>query len=155
MWSVLLLAAWLLLPGLVVRPDPTLTPGAVASTNTREVCAVGYAGKHRNVSDKTKRAVYAAYGIPITGRFRTSKAGTRVWQSDNEVDHLIALELGGSNALTNLWIESYGTKTYNAHTKDALERILRSLVCSGQVPLAQAQTEMAADWIAAYHRYVK
>ena len=54
-----------------------------------------YAHSVRNVSAATKRAVYAEYGIAShqPGKY--------------EVDHLISLELGGSNDIRNLWPESY------------------------------------------------
>ena len=71
-----------------------------------------------------------------------------------EVDHLISLELGGSNSIRNLWPESYVTQPLNAHVKDRLENKLHELICSGQVPVEQAQKEIAADWTKAYEKYV-
>ena len=68
------------------------------------------------------------------------------------MDHLIALELGGSNRLKNLWPEPYDI-TWNAHVKDRLENRLHKLVCTGQLDLATAQTAIATDWIGAYKRY--
>jgi hypothetical protein len=44
-----------------------------------------------------KRKVYAEYGI------------THHEPSEFEVDHLISLELGGSNSIRNLWPESRRT----------------------------------------------
>ena len=43
---------------------------------------------------------------------------------------------------------------WNAHLKDKLEDRLHALVCAGKMPLAQAQHEIAADWITAYQKYV-
>jgi hypothetical protein len=71
-----------------------------------------------------------------------------------EVDHLISLELGGSNSIRNLWPESYITQPLNARVKDRVENKLHQLVCAGTVPLEQAQKEIAADWTAAYVQYV-
>jgi len=42
---------------------------------------------------------------------------------------------------------------WNAHTKDALEDHLRSMVCNGQLELATAQHEIASNWVAAYKKY--
>ena len=49
----------------------------------------------------------------------------------HEVDHLISLELGGSNAIRNLWPEPYAGR-WGARTKDVLENRLHDLVCEGQ-----------------------
>ncbi len=43
---------------------------------------------------------------------------------------------------------------WNADVKDELEAILARQVCSGRVPLAEAQRAIAADWTAAYNRFV-
>ncbi len=64
---------------------------------------------------------------------------------------LIALELGGSNRVTNLWPEPYEI-TWNAHVKDRLENRLHELVCAGRLDLATAQRAIATDWIEAYKR---
>ena len=148
-----LLALLLLGPPLV--PDARLTPGAVATTNASDVCRPGYASAHRTVTLKTKLAVYDAYGLKPIGRYRTSEAGVRVWQSDYEVDHLISLQLGGSNDPRNLWIESYRTPRYNAHAKDALENRLHWLVCVDRsLTLVEAQRTIRVDWIAAYEAFI-
>jgi hypothetical protein len=71
----------------------------------------------------------------------------------HEVDHLVSLELGGSNAITNLWPEPYAGR-WGAHTKDAIENKLRDLVCAGRLSLADAQHREATNWVAAYRRYI-
>ncbi len=123
-------------------PDPKLTPGDVLPVGLADIQVKGYSSKVRNVPIEVKRQVYASYGIAhwVTGQY--------------EVDHLIPLSLGGSNSTKNLWPESYLTSPWNAHTKDALEDKLLSLVRSGKVDLHQAQQEIAANWITAYKKYV-
>jgi hypothetical protein len=37
--------------------------------------------------------------------------------------------------------------------KDALENRLREMVCDGSLDLAEAQREIAGNWIAAYKKY--
>ena len=69
------------------------------------------------------------------------------------MDHLISLELGGSNSLKNLWPESY-QGAWNAHVKDRLENRLHALVCAGQLDLKTAQHAIATNWIAAYQQYL-
>ena len=41
---------------------------------------------------------------------------------------------------------------WNADRKDKLEEKLCYLACDGKVPLAEAQREIATDWIAAYRK---
>lgn len=130
----------LLLLALVLRaPDATLTPGATRQVTLHDLCTPGSSGKARAVSAKTKRAVYARYHVtPRPGAF--------------EVDHLISLELGGSNDIANLWPQPYFGKV-NAHDKDALENKLHALVCRGAVSLDEAQRAIASDWTAALAKY--
>ena len=96
----------------------------------------------RNVPAEMKLEVYEEYGVTSHG------------SGDYEVDHLIPLELGGSNSIKNLWPESHRTSPWNAQVKDRLEGKLHELVCSGQLDLKTAQQAIAADWIGAYRFYV-
>jgi hypothetical protein len=123
-----------------IRPDPKLTPGATLAVTTADVCVPGYTKKIRNVPAKVKRQVFAEYDIQYVPKAF-------------EVDHLISLELGGSNSIRNLWPQSY-TGSYNAHQKDILENRLHKLACNGSLPLEEAQRAIAGDWIAAYQKYV-
>jgi hypothetical protein len=123
-------------------PDPVCTPGATLTGATaRDVCTPGWAGRHRNVSSATKRDVYAAYGIAHHGR------------GEYEMDHLVSLELGGSNVEANLFPEAAEPRP-GFHEKDGLENRLHDLVCAGTVTLAAAQTMISTDWLSAYRRYV-
>jgi hypothetical protein len=124
----------------VDMPNPVLTPGAVLTTSTARVCAPGYSASVRNVPSWANTAVYARYGIPHV-------------PYQHEVDHLVSLEVGGSNAITNLWPEPYAGR-WGARTKDVLENTLHELVCSGRLSLPYAQHIEAKHWITAYKRYV-
>ena len=73
--------------------------------------------------------------------------------SDLEVDHLISLELGGSNDTRNLWPESY-YGIWGARVKDVLENRLHTLVCDGKVSLREAQYDISHNWIKAYCKYM-
>lgn len=125
-----------------VLPDPKLTPGDVLPVTRADVCVPGYSKKVRDVPKSVKDQAYAEYGIA------SHRPG------DFEVDHLISLELGGSNSIRNLWPQSYRTQPWNAHVKDRLENRLHSLVCSGKLDLRTAQQEIASDWIAAFKKFV-
>ena len=122
-------------------PDPACTPGTRYALVTRhDVCRPGYSSRVRNVREGTRAAVYAAYGI------RSSFDGR-----DGELDHLVSLELGGTNARANLFPEA-ATPFPGAGEKDRLENELHRRVCSGALRLRTAQRQIARDWVAEYHR---
>ncbi len=123
-------------------PDPGCTPGAILETNLTKICASGYAGSVRNVTTSEKDQVYASYGI-------TSHA-----PGQYEVDHLVSLELGGSNEIANLWPEP-ASPTPGFHQKDQVENYLHDQVCSGKMTLLAAQTAIATNWIAVYNQMPK
>jgi len=125
-----------------IVPDPKLTPGDAFDVTAQDLCVPGYAKKVRNVPEEVRQEVYREYGIAYHGK------------GDYEVDHLISLELGGSNSIKNLWPESYRTSPWNARVKDRLENRLHELVCDGDLDLKTAQSEIAANWIEAYKKYV-
>jgi len=123
-------------------PDKHCTPGALftAITATR-VCRPGYSERVRSVSQATKVLVFARYGIP-------AHAG-----SAYEVDHFIPLELGGSNAIGNLFPEA-ASPVPGFHQKDRLENALRRRVCNASMTIKAAQAAIRKNWVAAYNRYV-
>lgn len=120
-------------------PDSACTPGAVLNATVSQICQSGYASSVRNVPTSEKNQVYAEYGIShhATGDF--------------EVDHLISLELGGSNDIANLWPEAALPKP-GFHEKDKVENYLHDQVCSGAISLSNAQHEIATNWLAVYQR---
>lgn len=122
-----------------IYPDPALTPGDVLPDVTAaQVCTPGYARRVRDVPVEEKRQVYQRYNMPYTpGKY--------------EVDHFIPLELGGSNAVTNLWPERYSPPP-GAHEKDKVENYLHDQVCSGAMTLQQAQDAIRTDWYAIYQQ---
>jgi hypothetical protein len=122
--------------------DPKLTPGDSFAVTVQDLCVPGYTKKVRNVPAEMKREVYEEYGVTSHG------------PGDYEVDHLIPLELGGSNSIKNLWPESHRTSPWNAQVKDRLEGKLHALVCGGQLDLKTAQQAIASNWIEAYKFYV-
>ena len=117
-----------------VYPNASLTTGAVLTTDASTICAPGYASSVRDVSTASKKQVYAEYGVSYpqpTGAY--------------EVDHFIPLEIGGSNDLTNLWLEA-ATPTPGFHQKDQFENYEHDQVCDGTISAAEAQSRMASDW---------
>ena len=111
--------------------SPTLTPGDILTTDAKVICMPGYTKTVRDVPQGVKNLIYRAYGIT------SHKPG------EYEIDHLVSLELGSSNSIRNLWLQSYVTEPPNAHVKDRLENKLHELVCSGKLSLKEAQKAIA------------
>lgn len=124
-----------------ILPDVKLTPGAVLNVTAKEICVKGYSKAVRNVPKSLKDKVYVEYHIPSTRKAK-----------EYEIDHLISLELGGSNDIKNLWPQSYQTKPWNAHVKDKLENALHADVCAGKADLKAVQGCISKDWIACYKK---
>lgn len=121
-------------------PDHGCTPGAIfASTTLDTICTPGYTQKVRNVSTTLKKNIYKEYGVAYprpTGSY--------------EADHLIPLELGGSNAIANLFPEA-ASPSPGFKEKDLVENYLHNQACQGDIPLGRAQEEVADDWVSVYN----
>jgi hypothetical protein len=122
-----------------VLPDRRCSPGGYDDGLTTSVlCAAGFhTSMIRNVPESEKHAVEVAYGL-----------APRPYGSTLEIDHVVSLELGGSNDIANLYPE----RAPGFHAKDKLENRLHDMVCSGQIPLAAARQQIAANWQALYQR---
>lgn len=127
----------------VALPDQKITPGATfAGVTASQVCTSGWAEAHRDVPDEVSQQVFAEYRLSYAAH------------DSYEVDHLIPLELGGSNSIRNLWPQPEGGTNPGYPAKDRLENRLHQLVCSGSLPLAVAQHAIATNWLAAYRTYL-
>jgi hypothetical protein len=124
------------------NPDRRCSPGAYSSKLTRAViCSPGFhTSAIRNVPESEKFAVEREY------RMKPGHYGRNL-----EIDHIVSLELGGSNDISNLFPERL-----NAHpgyrVKDRLENRVHALVCAGSISLRVAQRSIAANWQALYER---
>jgi hypothetical protein len=133
-------------------PDPAATPGAINPDVTQDnigdtICARGWTRMVRppfEFTEAIKRRLVRESGY-LDHRL-----------SHYELDHLVPLELGGAPSdVRNLWIELRDAPNgWGADRKDEVEGSLKHLVCDGQLPLAEAQRQIAIDWITAYRRYV-
>ena len=137
--------------GLVQLNDLMATPGEVRPDATvAQLCDKDFrTATVRGVSESVKRQACAEYGIAPSDC--TVKQGK---PSKYEIDHLISLELGGSNDLKNLWPQPYLPKP-GAKEKDEVENWLHAQVCprNGQparMSLAAAQRAIATDWYAVF-----
>jgi hypothetical protein len=123
-------------------PDPRCTPGSIDPHVTQAdirstICKAGWTSTVRPPESQTERfkydVAYPAYRTPQSER--------------TELDHLVPLELGGSNDATNLWPEY----PPSPNPKDKVEDALNAAVCDGRVSLVAAQDAIAADWMTAEH----
>ena len=70
----------------------------------------------------------------------------------HEVDHLVS-RAGRIELHAQPVAEPYAGR-WNARVKDVLEKRLHRMVCAGDLSLRHAQRQEAANWVAAYRRYV-
>ena len=119
-----------------ILPDHNLTPGDTLPVSVETLCIPGYAKGVRHVAGRVKESVYRAYKLESHEGYT--------------IDHLIAIELGGSNDPKNLWPQPWA----DAELKDALENRLHALVCAGSISLIEAKALVASDWVAAYRRII-
>ena len=127
------------------NPDRRCSPGAYYSKLTTSViCASTFrTGPIRNVPESEKFAVEQEYGL-----------GAKHYGSTLEIDHIVSLELGGSNDIASLYPEE-AKLPGNApgfHVKDKLENKLHDLVCEGTMTLRRVQRQIATVWQALYQK---
>lgn len=79
------------------------------------------------MTQQTKDEIFVEYGITHRNRFNTP--------GSYEIDHVVPLELGGSNDKRNLFPEPYP----GYRDKDKLENFMHRLVCDGTLALSRAQ----------------
>ena len=135
--------------GSYALPNARLTPGAanpaliadpsgkphMVDGHEANLCAKDFrTGPWRKVSESEKKKACAEYGLTKCPDAKTI-----------ELDHLVSLEIGGSDALANLWPEPQPQARLKDH---ALEDRLPKLVCSGRISIKAAQSCISGDWAA-------
>jgi hypothetical protein len=122
-------------------PKPQLTPGATVPVTKQQVCGSSSLTQGPVVPTSVQQQVFAAYGIsqPKSGAY--------------EIDYLVTPDLGGTADIRNLWPQPFSNTVWNARVKDQLEERLHSMVCTGEIDVATAQHDLAADWVSAYKKY--
>ena len=118
-------------------PDRSCTPGsadpAVTQTDIGStICRSGYTETVRPPESQTEQFKFSV-AEPAYGQSGVS----------GELDHLVPLELGGSNDATNLWVEAGPLP----NPKDAVENALHREVCDGTLSLRAAQRQIARNWL--------
>lgn len=125
------------------RPDRTCTPGSVATTTRADICVSLFSDKHRpspSNAERAKTAALRAYGVDLATRATV------------ELDHLVPLSLGGSNAAGNLWPEVSDIPGAGfRNRKDGVEDRVHAAVCraNSSITITAAQYAMAQDWTTA------
>jgi len=124
------------------EPDRRCSPGAYYSELTAAVICSGSFSTStiRDVPQSEKFQVESEYGMTPT-----------YYGYSIEIDHIVPLELGGSNNIANLFPEP-GSGNANYHVKDELENKLHDLVCAGAMRLRAAQDGIATNWETLYLR---
>jgi hypothetical protein len=109
-------------------PDAKLTPGKVARG----------ARDSRGVTPAMEEAVFKRYRIAAEHR------------DYYVIDHLIPTELGGADAVQNLWPQRLDARPYGPHRKQVITRKLLELIAANRITISQAQREISEDWISAF-----
>ena len=124
------------------NPDRRCSPGAYYSKLTKRViCGSGFrTSEIRNVPQSEKFAVEREYGMAAARYGRTL-----------EIDHIVSLELGGSNDIANLFPERLAPAP-GYKVKDRLENRAHDWVCAGKIGLRPAQRQIAGNWQALYRK---
>ena len=124
---------------LAALPDRRCSPGAYYSKLTKRViCSSSFrTSSVRHVPESEKFAVEREYGLVAKHYGQTL-----------EIDHIVSLELGGSNDIANLYPEKAVLPGHapGFRVKDKLENKLHALVCAGQMTLRAARQQVASNW---------
>lgn len=121
-----------------ILPDPTQTEGSTQTDSLAVICRAGYSRSARDVTASRKQFVYHIYGVP------------REQQKLYVIDHLIPLELGGSNRTNNLWPQLRRSGPWKASQKDRLANYYRRQVCAKRMSLSAAVAKIRSNWTESY-----
>jgi len=122
------------------NPDRQCSPGAYYSALTKSrICAPEFrTDPIRDVSTSKKHAVEIEYGMEAKPYGKTL-----------EIDHIVSLELGGSNDIANLFPEQRDINP-GYKVKDKLENKLHDLICDGERTLSSVRKGIASSWQTLY-----
>jgi Protein of unknown function (DUF3761) len=127
------------------NPDRRCSPGAYYGGLTKAVlCSASFhTGGVRDVPESEKFQVEQEYGLK-PGHYGHSL----------EIDHIVSLELGGSNSIANLYPEeaSFASGAPGYHAKDRVENAAHAWLCQGKISLRAVQRAIATNWQSLYKR---
>ena len=116
--------------------DTIATPGVVLTKDSAVICHQK-TSLIRHVTPAMHRFIFKEYGINYAIHLQY------------EDDHLISLELGGSNDNRNRWPQPYLPKP-GAREKDKVETYLHNRICAGTISVDSAQYAISHNWYAVY-----
>lgn len=128
-------------------PDPSCTPGAINPTLTVEVLRdPGFTTRcirDAATREEEKATTYEWYNLPHPSQ---NSGESQIC----ELDHLISLEIGGSDTLDNIWPQCGPSGVLLEQRffkeKDIVENFLAMQVRAGRMDLIDAQRAIASDW---------
>jgi hypothetical protein len=127
--------------GGVSMPNPKLTPGAVATTDTTKVCVLPDHLPSTVIPPATEQEVFTEYRIR-----------NPVVQAKYDIDYLVPIQLGGATTTQNMWPAAFkGTGFFE---KVQLDHVLRDRVCHRELSLRTAQRDLEHNWYVAWLKYV-
>ena len=126
----------------IALPDPANLGGVKGDTidgiTKDTVCVPGYAQQVRNVPESIKRAVYKRDKVDYP-----QKNGTV------EVDHYIPLSLGGSNNMSNLWVQF----APDFRKKDKVEYLAWRMLCKEPKETLKMAQDRVRNWKETYANF--
>lgn len=124
--------------GKSTMPDLACTPGALVPHVLRgDLCKRGYTSSVKAVTSKTKDAIFAAYNIPEN------------IQNNYTIDRFVAVALGGSNDMANLWPQLVKGERSASH-KNRVESFLYDQLCAGKLSMQEVQELGSRQWVMVY-----
>lgn len=128
-------------------PDPSCSPGAINPTVTIEILR----DPKFRTSCLRDGATSAAAKSKTYAWYRIAKPKNNAGRKQQcELDHIVSLELGGSDSLGNIWPQCgpSGVKLNARYfkIKDKVENYLAKAVREGTISLRDAQRGVAEDW---------
>jgi hypothetical protein len=140
MKRIVLTVVTLAYPALVFAqlPDSYKTPGDTARVKIEQICAPDFSASVKPVPAWARNAALERYGI-------------RPESFSGDLDLLIPASLGGASTPENVWPFHPGGG-FTMDMKTAFAAKLHDAVCSGKMPLKDAQSAFKKDWTKSYQK---
>lgn len=135
--------------GPIYKPNPSLTPGQWLTTDLRTICATPKNIRSMFITGAANPNIPAALAVEVFNLYKIPPQRYRLYG----LDYLVPLQLGGAVDARNIWPIRKTSDGLGFHEKEVLNIHIHVVVCHGEMPLAQAQKAMAADWVSVWVQY--